>query len=232
MNRFIRNIFLRNWGLKLFSFILATVLWFTLVPEEKIFSEKMITVPLELHNIPSGLEVVEKPISTVDVTIRAPNRMINQLTAATVHVVLDLQQASADLTDYPLNLDMISLPPGAEVKGIYPSLVKLLMEPTKQVDLPIEVHLVGKLAQGMNIIKVESVPAKVPVKGPASKVKENAKVRTSPIDRSQLTGSTEKEVDLILPNPDLKFASSQTKTKVKIVIEKSEDSVQNNPKKK
>lgn len=231
MNRFIRNIFLRNWGLKLFSFILATVLWFALVPEEKIFSEKMITVPLELHNIPTGLEVVEKPASTVDVTIRAPNRLINQFTAANVNVVLDLQQASADLTDYPLNIDMIRLPPGAEVKGINPSLVKLRMEPTKQVELSVEVHLVGKLAEGLKIVKIESVPAKVPVKGPASKVKENAVVKTSPIDRSQLTGSTEKEVDLILPNPDLKFASAQTRAKVKIVIEKTEGSVQDNPKK-
>ena len=96
MRRFIKNLFLKNWGLKLFSLLLALVLWLTLIPGEKIFPEKTLTVPLELYNIPSEMELVEKPPSTVDLKIRAPQRIINQITSATVHVVLNLEKARVD----------------------------------------------------------------------------------------------------------------------------------------
>jgi len=222
MKRLLRNIFLRNWGLKLFSFLLAVILWFSVIPKERIVSEKIITVPLELHNIPAGMEVVEKPTSNVDVKIRAPNRLINQLNSACVHAVLDLHEAQIDLTEYPLNKNMISLPQGAEVKDIYPSLVKLRLEKTRQINLEVEAQLVGDLQEGITIQKVECIPPRVPVEGPESILDEGAKVRTNPIDRSTLTESTEKEVDLILPNPNLRFASAQIKVKVRITIESEE----------
>lgn len=219
MRRLTKNLFLKNWGLKLFSFLLAVILWFVLIPKEKTYSEKIITVPLELHNIPAGLEVVEKPTPFVDVKIRAPNRLINQITTANVHAVFDLQQARAEVSEYPLNKNMISIPADVEVKDISPSQVNLKLERSKEVSLKVEPSLVGELKEGLKIVKIEVIPPEVSVKGPESKVKEKEKVRTTPIDRSTLTQSAEIETGLILPNADLKLATSQTKVKVKIIIE-------------
>jgi hypothetical protein len=64
MIKLIRNLFLRNWELKLLSLIIAFVVWISLIPEEKTFSEKTLTIPLETHNIPTDMELVEKPDST------------------------------------------------------------------------------------------------------------------------------------------------------------------------
>ena len=58
MNRILKNIFVRNWGLKLFSFVLALVLWFAIIPEEKMSFEQTLTVPLEPINKPSWMEMV------------------------------------------------------------------------------------------------------------------------------------------------------------------------------
>jgi hypothetical protein len=218
MNKFIRNLFLKNWGLKLFSLLLALVLWLTLIPEEKIFSEKTLTVPLELHNIPSDVELIERPPSMVDVKIRAPQKFLNQFTSVTVHAALNLERASVEQTDYPLNKNMISLPSGGEVMDIYPSQVNLRLEKTKEVMLKVEPSLSGKLQEGFKLEKIEISPAEVPVEGPESKVKETFKVRTSPIDLSLLTQSAELEADLILPTPDLRLASSQSKVKVRIIL--------------
>lgn len=233
MIRFIKNLFLKNWGLKLFSLVLALVLWLTLIPEEKISSEKTLTVPLELHNIPSEMEIVEKPPSIVDVKIRAPQRIINQFTSVTVHAALNLEKARIDQTEYPLNKNMISIPSGGEVIDLYPSQVNLRLERTREIMLKVEPSLSGELQQGLKLDRIEIVPPEVLIKGPESKVKETYKVRTSPIDLSSLTHSAELEADLILPSPDLKLASSLTKVRIRLVLsEKKEENPEGQNEKK
>jgi YbbR domain-containing protein len=224
MNKILKNIFVRNWGLKLFSFVLALILWFTIIPEEKMSFEQTLTVPLELHNKPSWMEIVERPPSTIEVTIRAPNRLYDVITPDSVRARLELANASVEQTDYPLSVNMISLPQGAEVVQIFPSQVRLRMERSKEVLLDVEPSLVGRLPDNLELVRVEVVPEQVFVTGPESKVDESDKVRTSPIDLSSLTGSIEMAADPILPNPDLRLSSLGTQLKVRIIIEeKSEE---------
>ena len=221
MKRFLKNLFLKNWGLKLFSFLLALILWLTLITPEKVFSEKTLTIPLELHNIPPEMELIERPMATIDVKIRASKSLINNITSANVHAVLNLEKASLDQEDYPLNKSMISIPSGAEVREIYPSQVSLKLERTKEILLDVEANIIGKLKEGLKLENIGIFPPQVLIKGPESKVKDRYKVRTSPIDISELTETTELEADLILPNPDLRLASSETKVRVRIVIQEA-----------
>jgi YbbR domain-containing protein len=225
MIRILRRVFLKNWGLKLFSFLVALILWLALIPEEKAFSEKNLTVSLELYNIPSSLDVVEKPPSTVDVKIRAPKRLIGQITSANVRAALDLHNAQPDVENYLLNESMIIAPPGAEVKDVRPRQVSLKLERTVAVMLDVEPHVIGELREGLGVVKIEVVPPQVLVRGPESKINPKEKVMTTPIDLSSLTQSTEVEANLILPSPDLQFASAQTAIRVKILIQedKSEE---------
>ena len=219
MKRFFKRLFLKNWGLKLFSFLLALILWLTLITPEKVFSDKWLTIPLELHNIPPEMELMEKPPASVDVKIRASKSLINDITSANVHAVLNLEKASLDQEDYPLNNSMISIPSGAEVREIYPSQVSLKLERTREILLDVEANIIGELKKGLKVENVGVFPPQVLIKGPESKVKDNYKVRTSPIDISALTETTELEADLILPNPDLRLASAQTKVRVRILIQ-------------
>ncbi len=219
MKRFFKNLFLKNWGLKLFSFLLALILWLTLITPEKIFSEKSLTIPLELHNIPPEMELMERPLATIDVKIRASKSLINDITSANVLAVLNLEKASFDQEDYPLNNSMISIPSGAEVREIYPSQVSLKLERTREILLDVEANIIGELKEGLKVENVGIFPPQVLIKGPESKVKDDDKVRTSPIDISSLTETTELEADLILPNPDLRLASAQTKVRVRILIQ-------------
>ncbi len=219
MKRFFKNLFLKNWGLKLFSFLLALILWLILTGPEKVFSEKTLTIPLELHNIPPEMELMEKPLATIDVKIRASKSLVNDITSANVHAVLNLEKATLDQEDYPLNKSTISIPSGAEVRDIYPSQVSLKLERTKEILLDVQANIIGELKGGLKVENVGIFPPKVLIKGPESKFKDDYKVRTSPIDISTLTETTELEADLILPNPDLRLASAQTKVRVRILIQ-------------
>lgn len=219
MMRLMRRLFLRNWGLKLFSFLVALVLWLTLIPEEKTLTEKSLTVQLELHNIPPGMEVVEKPPSTVDVKIQTPRRLLEQVTPANVRAVLDLRDARVDVQNYDINASMIKIPQGAQVNEVRPSQVSLKLERTIEAMLVVEPQITGELQEGLGVVKIEVVPPQVLVSGPESKIDRNAKVRTTPVDISQLTQSIEIEARLILPNPDVTFASAQTAVRVRVLIQ-------------
>lgn len=220
MKRFIVKLFIRNWPLKLFSLFLAFAFWLTLIPKEKLFSEKTLTILLELHNIPSNMQLVKKPPSTIDVNIRVPDRLINQINSATVHAVLDLQNASVLKEIYSLNKNMISIPEGAEVKDFSPSQVELKFEQIEEIWLDVEPVITGEIKEGFILETVRANPAKVLIKGPESKFRDDYKVKTSIINVSSMTEPTEIEVDLILPDPDLRLASFQTKVRVRIIIRK------------
>ncbi len=222
MRKLIRNLFLRNWELKLLSLLLAFFLWLSLIPEEKIFSEKTLTIPLETRNIPADVELVEKPEATVDVTIRAPNRLINEISAANVYVKLNLEKATIFQQEYPLHETMISLPPGAEVVRITPNKVKLRLEKTKEALLDIVPNIIGEVKQGYRLARVEVIPQRVPVKGPESKVREKDRITTTPINVSGLEEPTTLEAELILPRPELRLVNPRNRVQVRILIQPEE----------
>lgn len=225
MMRWLKNLIVHNWELKIFSFLLAFILWLTLVPEEKTFSVKTISASLETYNLPAEFELVEKPPATIDVTIKAPNRLIGQITPNNVFVKLNLEKASWLQEEYPINPSMVSLPSGAEVIRISPNKVNLKLEKSKEMAMEISPTLVGVLDQRYQLTKIEVFPTKITVRGPESRLKPKDKVRTSPIDISSLTQTTEFEADLILPRPELRLASSITKARVRISVqEKQADS--------
>jgi YbbR domain-containing protein len=221
MIRILKNLIVRNWGFKLFSFVLALILWLFLIPEEKVFSERTIAVPLEIRNSPSRMELVEKPASTIDVTIRAANRVLNTISSRDVSATLDLSNATVYQQEYPLNNAMITLPPGAEVVRINPNKVELKLELTRRLELDVSPTLRGKVAEGFRVVKTDVNPAKVMVAGPESKIRAGDEVRTAPVDISGLTQSTVFEVDLILPKPELRLATSQLRVRVSVIVEET-----------
>lgn len=233
MNRILKNIFVRNWGLKLFSLILALVLWFTIIPDEMMSFEQTLTVPLELIHKPSWMETVERPPATIEVTIKAPNRLYDLITTDSVRVRLDLTTASVEQTEYPITINMISLPQGAEVMQIFPSQVMVKLERSKEVLLDVEPTLVGQLPENLEFVRWEVIPSQVSVTGPESRVKETDKVRTNPIDLSSLTESIVMEADVILPpNQDLRLTSLGTKLRVRIIVREKDEEDPPAPKKK
>jgi len=230
MLKIVKTIFLRNWGLKLFSFILALILWLTLIPEEKMYSEKTLVIPLTLNNIPSRMELTERVQPQINVTLIAPNRLLPQITEATVHAVLDLSNASVEQTAYPINRNMVSIPAGTEIKELYPSQVNIELEYIKEVILKVEPTLIGALKEGFELVNIEVSPSEVSIRGPESKVPDKAVVKTTPIDISKLTQSEEIEAELILPNPDVRLSGRNTKVTIRILIQgKAEESEETKP---
>lgn len=220
MIRFIIHLLTRNWALKLLALVLAFILWLTLIPEEKIFSDKILSVPLETRNIPSDVELVEKPSSMIEVTLRAPNRLLGEISSTDVQAILNLERATVNQEDYPLNPSMVRVPPDAKVIRIFPNKVHLKLERSKAVWMEVFPVIIGKAKEGFTIDKIELSPAKVFVRGPTSKFNPKDRVQTSPVDITDLSQTGQFEADLILPKPDLRLSTTQTRVKVKVFLSK------------
>jgi YbbR domain-containing protein len=119
---------------------------------------------------------------------------------------------------------MIRTPEGAEVQQIIPQQVKLKLERIVDEMLEVEPDILGELPEGLGVAKIEVIPSRVRVRGPESKIDKQDKVKTTPVDISNLTEPTEVEAGLILPNPDdLSLVSSRTTVLVRILIQKIDE---------
>ena len=232
MKRNLTRWFVRDWKLKLVSLVLALGLWLLLVPSEKMYSEKALTIPLETRNIPTGLEIVEQQAETIDITLRAPNRLLDEIGPSGLVARIDLDRASVLQQEYPLNESMIAVPPGAEVIKINPNKVTIKLERTGEATLDVHPTMRGKAAPGFRIARTEIEPSRVRVRGPESRVRGKEAATTAPVDVSGLTESTVFEADIILPRPELRLVSPQTSARVTVHVEPDKGDAKTPPAKK
>jgi YbbR domain-containing protein len=232
MRRTLARWITRDWKLKLISLGLALGLWLLLVPAEKVSSEKSLSIPLETRNVPAGLEIVERPVAAIDIILRAPNRLLNEIGPSELVASLDLERATVLQQEYQLTTSMIAVPSGAEVVGIAPGKVTIKLEKTSEATIEVHTTLRGKPARGFRVARTEIEPASVSVQGPESRVKDARAASTAPVDVSGLTESTVFKADIILPQPELRFVTARTSAKVTVHIEADEAAAKPAAKKK
>jgi YbbR domain-containing protein len=218
MNPLLKDLITRNWGFKLLSFFLALVLWMTLVPEEKTYSERTLAVPLETRNIPPNMELVEKSVSFVDVTVRATNRLLGQLTGNETTAVLDLKNATVAQEEYALDPSMVIVPANAKAVRVFPSKARIKLERANEIEMDVTPSTVGKVRDGFKIDKIEALPAKIKVRGPESKFRPKDRLRVGDVDVTDLAETTEFEAALILPRAELRVAAGSAKVRVKVTV--------------
>ncbi len=218
MIRFLKDLLTRNWALKLLSFVFAVVLWLTVVPEDKISGERTLSVPLETRSIPATMELVEKSVSTVDITVRATNRLLGQLTAADIEAVLDLKTATVAQEDYALDPSTVILPPNVKAVRVFPGKVHIKLEKANEIEMEVTPSIIGKIEDGYAVLKIETIPAKAKLRGPESKFRPKDKLRTSSVDVTGLKESAQFDADLIPPRPDLRILNGPTRVKVRVVV--------------
>ena len=144
MRRLLTRWVTREWPLKLVSIGLALGIWLLLAPSQKMSSEKSLTIPLETRNVPVDLEIVERPPATVDITLRAPNRLLKEIGPSGLVARIDLDRATVLQQEYALSTSMIAVPPGAQVVKISPSKVTIKLERFDDKDA-MEKRLLGYL---------------------------------------------------------------------------------------
>src|SRR5438270_6393914 len=117
-----------NFWLKLLSVGLALLLWMVVSGEETV--ERGLRVPLELTQVPAGLELLGEVPATVDVRVRGASGTLSRVAAGDVVAVIDLHTAQAGHRLFPLTPDQVRVPFGVEIVQVLPSAVTMAFEPS------------------------------------------------------------------------------------------------------
>jgi YbbR domain-containing protein len=188
----------RNFGLKAIAVGIGVLLWFAVGGEKVV--ERSLRAPLELQNIPEGIEVVGDSISTVDVRVRGASTALAQLTAGDVVAVLDLSTARAGRRLFHLAPDQVRVPFGVDVTYVGPGTLPLVFERSGSKRVPVVPSVEGQPAAGYAIEKVTVEPTEVDVLGPESALRDLKQATTEPVSLDGATMSVRESVTIGVPN--------------------------------
>lgn len=198
----------RKLGLKLLSILIALLLWLAVGGEQVV--ERTLRSPLELQNIPEGLEVVGEAPSTVDVRVRGASSTLGQLSAGDVVTVLDTTTAKPGRRLFHLTPDEVRVPFGVEVTFVGPATVPLLFERQVTKTIPVAPAVEGQPAPGYFIERVEVEPPEVEVVGPESALRILQQAATEPVELAGATTSVREVVNIGLPDSSARMRSPRT----------------------
>ncbi len=197
-------------GLKAVSVGLAMVLWLAVAGEETV--ERGLRVPLELQQLPPGLEVQGEPISLVDVRVRGTSGALAELTPGDLVAVVDLRGARPGRRVFPLTPDQVRAPFGVEVVQVTPASVAFEFEGAATRRVPVVPAIEGSPAPGFVVGEATADPADVEITGPASAVHGVKEALTEPVSVAGARDEVIEQVSVGVANSALRVKSARPVT--------------------
>jgi YbbR domain-containing protein len=198
----------RQFGLKLLALATALLLWFVVSGEETV--ERGLRVPLELQQLPAGVELTGDVPTTVDVRVRGGSSTLSRVLAGDVVAVLDLRSARPGRRVFPLTADQVRVPFGVDVVQIMPSAVAIVFEGTASRQVPVAPAVDGRPAPGFVVGPMVADPAIVEIAGPESAVKRATEVVTEPVSVSNARDRVRETVTLGVLDPSLRLKNARS----------------------
>jgi YbbR domain-containing protein len=200
----------RHVGLKVLSVALAVLLWMIVSGEETV--ERGLRVPLELQQVPGGLELTGEVPATVDVRVRGASGTLSRVSTGDVVAVLDLRSARSGRRLFPLTPDQVRAPFGVEVVQVQPSAVAMAFEPSASRQVPVVPAVDGRPAPGYVVGPMTADPKEVEVIGPESAVRRVTEALTEPVSVSGARDHVRQSVILGLIDPSLRLKNARAAT--------------------
>src|SRR5262249_20178841 len=138
-------------------------------------------IPLELQQLPAGVEPTGEVPTTVDVRVRGGSGTLSRIAAGDVIAVLDLRSAVEGRRVFPLTPDQIRVPFGVDVVQISPSAIAMVFEQAASRRVPVVPAVDGRPAPGFVVGALTAEPTTVEVVGPDSAVKRATEAVTQPV---------------------------------------------------
>ncbi len=207
----------KNLTLKLVALILAIIIWFLVVGEQK--SEVRLTVPLELRNLPTDLEITQS-VSQVEITLRGFSSFVKRLTPRDIDVYIDLSNVVQGTNSFILSPEEIVVPIGATVIQVSPSNLEVFLDATVRKTLTVDPVLRGQPADGYILGKMTAIPETIKVAGAQTLLKTLSKVETEVISLDGIKENITKKVKVKLPNSSLRIEKEEERVvEVQVNIE-------------
>ncbi len=191
-----RDIFTKNWNLKLLSLAFSILLWSFVVGQEK--AEIAISVPLEIVNLPPNLVIANDLPSSIEVRIFGPRSIIKNIATGNITEVIDLKDATPGKELIHLAPDDFTLPRGLKVLRIKPNILEIDLQPLLRKTLPVKPVLTNSVADGYQVERVYVEPRETQISGAAEEVSKLKYLELNPINLKDARETIVQEVGINL----------------------------------
>jgi YbbR domain-containing protein len=182
--------------LKVLSLCLGALLWYLVVGEDQV--DMNIEVPIEVLNLPESLVIANQYKKELDVTIRGPRSLIQELRNRNISRPIDLSQAVPGTIIIKNDKDSIPLPRGISILQLQPANITLSIDQLVQKTIPIHAVTEGQVAEGYTLKRITLDPDKIIVSGPKKVIDSELAFKTYVINLDKLDHSTTLPVNLNL----------------------------------
>lgn len=181
VERWLRKLFVEDLGLKLLALGITLFMWVAVSSENNPITIRAEVQLNFLH--PPNLAIGNDPPKTVEVLLTGRKSKLDNLKFPDLVATVDLRDHRAGERVIRLSPEKvgIALPDGIKVESFQPGTVSVHLEPSVEIQLPVEVRIIGQAAQGYEVYSTQPTPAVVRVRGPASHVNVLQKVPTEAI---------------------------------------------------
>ena len=217
-----RQLITHNWFLKLFSVLLATLLWLTIASETNSVINR--TVALEFQGIPSNLEITGETAREVALQLRGSSNLLNEISQADIKAVVSLAGETPGEKNFLLSSQTIQTPFGIEVLRVDPPRVQFNLERTLSRQLPVRVTVEGDPAEGHRVVGMVVDPSTIQVIGPESSIQPLESLPTTSIRVDGLVSDVRSQAVLSVMDPLIRF---QSLSPYEVTIQIREDEVEN-----
>lgn len=183
-------------ALKILALFMAVFLWYFVVGEDQV--DITLTVPIEILNLPADLIIANHYKRDIEVTVRGPRSMIQDIRQQNITRSINLANAKPGTMVIKNEADSIHFPIGITVLRLQPANTTLLIDKLVQKNLPIHPVIEGEPAPGYELGKIRLRPDKLTVSGPKQILESQLALKTYVINLDGLDHSTSLQVQLNL----------------------------------
>jgi YbbR domain-containing protein len=159
-----------NLGSIILAVVLAFSVWVIAVNSQDPVQERILpaAVPIRYQGLADNLTILGDPPETARVTLRAPESTWEALSADDLQLVADLTSLQEGTFELPLQVSLVRRP--AQILVVEPDRVRLTLEPSASLTLPVQIVQQGDPAVGYRVESIVAAPTTAVVRGPASLV--------------------------------------------------------------
>ncbi len=205
----------KDWLLRLLSLLIAIFLWYFVVGEDKV--DTSLYIPVEIVNLPRHLVIANQFKKQMEVSVSGPRGLIDSVRRQHISRRVNLAKATPGTMVVRNEPDSISLPRGINILRIQPTNITLLIDRLVEKTLPVELKIVGRPAEGYELVSAEVEPSVIAISGPLGTLGPETQLLTEPVDINGLDGSITKQIPLRLA-PAVIDLIGETVVSARIVI--------------
>ena len=190
-------------------------MWFLLAYETEVV-RRVFTAPIEYRNLSQEWLIEEPKPANAQVTLSGPTRVFDLMDPNELIISLDLTSIREGIQEITIDESEVKTPTNLTIQSIDPHVIFLEAHKIRQVELPVEVMLKGKLKKNLSIGRIIVTPPKLKVTGRIAALEGVTSVKTHPVNLNDISGTVSFQGQLIIPEH---IRAEQGLSKVDITIE-------------